>query len=1444
MMSTSDIERLLQAIAISSGANGIIVAHQQRLEAFQSLEQFKSYPGRVTSCIELIGRRSILSVIGSDNVDVTVSAKLYALGIIEEFLKIGYSGLNESDRGQLRTSILLAARQLSVPSAGALPGDGSRRILAIKVASLLSELALREFPQRWQSFVSDMLSPVSNGGLWCEKGADAGDATIGAKICLECMKLITEDCTDSDFNSKISTTRRNDILLGMNEMSSQILPPIFELLSKQFGDVVSSKATLQQMNQYLASNGRTVAQMTQDEQVQYQHQLDRREAAGSLVVDILGTIEKFCGSMPLDWMFKVEDGKDFVAALLHLLQENVANIQVLAVACLQQLSMRKLDENQFFRLVSSLPPALFEASNAAALRASERGVDPNSIDMLVEQLKFHRSLSKMGSTLVTAHLAHITADKNIASGKGPKFDAVSNYLRLLSEMMSHQSGVICGEQINTWVGLLRDPAIVRTKVLSPHLGRVLTAYMNHIVKVNWDDIYEQEHPYTALIEGSWDDNDDYNEWLGNMRSKASQLFRAIANMEPEISVTIVHSKLRTMLNAHYNGEPRDRLNLANNELTVKSTACIQIEGATQPLDNILSGMPSWVIDNGSYDEKRMKIRSIVQPLLSELAKMIVSWTPSDLWLKFRRTTLLEALKHYWKYEPSTLPQGVDSILTYLSTKDNPPREELSDDVISLRKKCGVSLVAVSKEVPHLLVPWLAQLSDSAKTLLSSGDLSPTNEMHLYEFLSCVATAVENPVDRSNFVADVVSNSIQKIASQSIQRSIQSPENFLAFLGIAQAGTDPSCVANPEFVRKVTADFSSLFSSLNQLLSVGKRCHEAARKRANGGLPVERLTDIDESAAQNFPDEGPVSISDLAMNDPFVPLWPKILPTLLQVLDVAFQVWHPECQAVLLRNSTQRYVLAISDDEAFLATKQDSTVKGVFGKGGTAGSIVSGIDRRDLNLKPRWSGWFNELRNTCFQLLGLLCVQRVLYAPEMSSLYPRFAAVMTNPNHLQSLEHRHLTQYLKQFIEMMMMSCPATMYQTHLTAILGPVFEHLQLRFQYTWGPIIATGQVEQSRPITSDNCAQVADQLAGIGAKSWLKAYYQRSGLFVGDLDSVTAEAASEKARVELTRTFADMMQTTLALKGVWALVLANKAKEEASKKNVAKSTRGPKSRVVNDNKGPSNADGTKRTVAQRHIDSRFLNRIDKLCHFLLLENEQIAGYLVLTVIQCLEYPDAYTCRRCTRVVHRILEAVAWVERYTEILGSRLFSVAIKTIVTEPKWAVGTEWDVINVIRDIYDRLVLGQYLLPGGQGPGLQQNKDPSNPTRFEQTKVVNNPLQGGGISVAPSDAPRRVLFEIGMSEQAIIELEQKLTTKRSAKDQKDALKDVLRVVAERIKHSVGSSLERASENEGLLHNTKSGVIEALPEKLVTHSMVKKREGALSSQPDKNEIAASHLFG
>lgn len=396
-----------------------------------------------------------------------------------------------------------------------------------------------------------------------------------------------------------------------------------------------------------------------------------------------------------------------------------------------------------------------------------------------------------------------------------------------------------------------------------------------------------------------------------------------------------------------------------------------------------------------------------------MASAIVAWSPTYLWLKFRKATLLESLKHFWKYDPSTLLQGVDSLLGYLGAADdwNVGSKQLSDEIISLRKKSGVSLVAVGKKVPNHLVPWLSELSLATKRHLSSSSLLPPNRMHLYEFLSCVATAVEDPVARSNFIADVLADALSVIESSQVKQSISSVDMFLSSLGISQAATNPDSVTAPENVARINKAFVELFSALNQLLSVGKRCHEAARKRSNGGLPLQNNPNFNGMNMQNFPDEGPVSILDLAVNDPFVPLWPRILPTLMQVLDVTLRVWHPENQAILLRNNIQRYMYAISDDEAFLSKVHDNHSGGVFGEGGTAGSVISGTDRRDQNLVPKWSGWFNELRHTCFQMLGLLAGQRGMFAPEIASLFPSFVSIVADAEHLRAMENRHLTQYM-------------------------------------------------------------------------------------------------------------------------------------------------------------------------------------------------------------------------------------------------------------------------------------------------------------------------------------------------------------------------------------------------------------------------------------------------
>ena len=425
--------------------------------------------------------------------------------------------------------------------------------------------------------------------------------------------------------------------------------------------------------------------------------------------------------------------------------------------------------------------------------------------------------------------------------------------------------------------------------------------------------------------------------------------------------------------------------------------------------------------------------------------------------------------------------------------------------------------------------------------------------------------------------------------------------------------------------------------------------------------------------------------------------------------------------------------------------------------------------------------------------------------------------------------RFFVSHRKQFIEILLLSCPPPLYPTHLSPIVGPIFEHMKYRLDLSWRPILQppvngpTTGLQPTKPLSTRDCDSAAI-VASQNGEAWYTSYYARSCLFVGDLDSETTEAAAEKYRVEITRTFSDVVQAALALKGEWALVLANLAKEGEQTPHKASKKGPPTSRLIVADGGKVNADGTPRKGNQTAIDARKVKRIHALNHFMLLENETIAGFLTLTVIESLSYPDTYTCRRITRICHRILETVAWHPRYTELLGRRMLAAITKNIVTQPKWMVGVEWDVINVFRDIYCRLVLGQILQMGGQGPGLQQppSANRASGAMYEQAKSAERPLQGGGILTTPTELPHQLLNTLqGISVPMIQQLDQDLLRHRSAKAQKDRIRDFLRIAADGWKenqHPNQNFLDRVVGEESLLHNhgNKSAVVEDIPEKLV----------------------------
>ncbi len=239
---------LLQSIAISSGLSSPASAISQadRIIAFNVLERFKRYDHKSSEglsaarrvlavSIELLSRSSHSVCLGDANkiadthggsstsssstmIDVTTPTKLYALGCIMDFVATRYytDSLADIDRAALRQSVLAAAKQLIVTEPTS--SDG-RRIVASKIANVLANFAIRDFPQRWMTFASEVLASTHNGGLWNTADGEG----VGTKICLECLSIIIENCTDSDFNSKVRYSSNalmffSDLLLFSTEL--------------------------------------------------------------------------------------------------------------------------------------------------------------------------------------------------------------------------------------------------------------------------------------------------------------------------------------------------------------------------------------------------------------------------------------------------------------------------------------------------------------------------------------------------------------------------------------------------------------------------------------------------------------------------------------------------------------------------------------------------------------------------------------------------------------------------------------------------------------------------------------------------------------------------------------------------------------------------------------------------------------------------------------------------------------------------------------------------------------------------------------------------------------------------------------------------------------------------------------------------------------------------
>ena len=109
--------------------------------------------------------------------------------------------------------------------------------------------------------------------------------------------------------------------------------------------------------------------------------------------------------------------------------------------------------------------------------------------------------------------------------------------------------------------------------------------------------------------------DEYDLFLGDLRSKASQLFKFLGNVEPGVVASVLSQRIQNILAQYGSGQPGDHLDPSNNQLTPQSEACMQFEALHQPIENVLNGLPSWTLEDDNQgngnDVKRTEVSYIL-----------------------------------------------------------------------------------------------------------------------------------------------------------------------------------------------------------------------------------------------------------------------------------------------------------------------------------------------------------------------------------------------------------------------------------------------------------------------------------------------------------------------------------------------------------------------------------------------------------------------------------------------------------------------------------------------------------------------------------------------------------------------------------------------------------------------------------------------------------------
>ena len=1071
--------RVLAALAATHAA---ATPHGVRVAAYGELEAFKARPDAIEYAFFLLDP-------ASPHDDF---CRHFALQCLEA--AAASCGADPGPRGEsLRT------RAFDLLHNGVKPLGTEAGHIREAVARLVANLAERAYPQVWPGFFEGLLA------TW--QGSADGNA---ADLAMLVLRNVAEDCTDAQFNARLSVGRRNDILRAMRPHVPALLALTFAFMAHHFGAAAATVA---------ASGG-----------------AGDGGVSGALVNSALAMVRRF--ALWIRYEELLAPDHDFVAVCVHCVPHSCLRAE--AAETLATLVARKLDRASLHGLLAMLPPA------CGATPAQTHATD---------DLPFWRTLARAANDAVASNATAIAEDAELLGSA-----QWATYLGLATGLITLPSLRLAADLHLLFFNIfrMRKARGAAARVLPA----VLRSYWPKLVKPlgledgELDPIYEEEFASEEELVG----------FLGQFRGQVAGVLRAAAEALPLATAQAVGSVLDELLTAHgHTGTgagvgagagvgggtvPLDNVD-SRGRATVRSTAYMQLDAYTHVLETALGALP----------KKSLRGDPALVGACAAIVQRLLAWPCRDPLLRCCQLNLLSATRSVLGggsdgggagggahtvsadalhaaatgSDPSgvglgaaaaaaaaaamgaLIPGVVDAFFAGMEAGEAwnaepcPAATPVGEGVVLLRRRAGAALISLGKALPYQLAPHIGQLAGRVSAMSGRGTLREMQRMHCLEMLVAVSNALGDPAGRAEVVRQISAEAVAEWTSPEVTALVGSPAALLAHgLGVDMAPT--SAGADAATAAAIHANVFRVTNSLNTLQSIARRVDlhvpapgspDAAAAAASAASAAAAMATVPRNLAFSggagaggagtgggaaMAAQG-VAGAVLPTHSSFAELWPVVLPNLLALIATLHGVWAPASVHALRGGGSldapatpaeaahhrggaaeaqgwgaRAHVLGMAAQEVHLRSNLSGLTQ--TKSASVAGSEHAGLydhhearpdgitsgGEADAGLEEMRPRWLNELRTLAYALLGQCCSQGVLYRLP-GAAEAACGAMLADLDHM---EHRHFALMLKHAAEPFVLHCPVDRYASLFPPFLGPLLNHALQRCTVAWQHFSAT----------------------------------------------------------------------------------------------------------------------------------------------------------------------------------------------------------------------------------------------------------------------------------------------------------------------------------------------------------------------------------------------------